>query len=285
MSNIQFSNQENQVNFASSTTSTNTYRRKKNTQLRFLPTAIICAFVFIGAVIFAKLQTQKQLNQEANDLGQQAEVGELLREQSPQPQDTILATQEGIVSNTPVTKNPGIQQNMTASEASKLAKPTIKPKPSAKPTPVATSKPKNITPKPAVILNPQNSSTTQTTTQNPAVITEEKTVVIKADESYKPANPYMETCGEFKDGRWHNLKVVLPAFEKDGKKAVEYWLQVGTSSGSNNVFDKRFSQTDRVVFAETYDNNREYFVRFAIRMENGDWQLWSNTLSFKCEMK
>lgn len=283
MSNIQFSNQENQVNFAPSATGGNAYRSKKNAQLRFIPTAIICAFVFIGAVIFAKLQTQKNLIQEADNLDQQVGVGELLREQSPLPQDAILATQEGVVSQVPVVK-PGIKDNLIASDAGKLT--NISVKPSAKPAVIATPTPKPQKTNPAVIVSPQNSTTTQTTThQNPAVVTEEKTVVVKADESYKPANPYMETCGEFSDGRWRNLKIVLPAFEKDGKKAVEYWLQVGTSSGSNNVFDKRFSQTDRVVFAESYDNNREYFARFAIRMEDGDWQMWSNTLSFKCEMK
>lgn len=284
MSNIQFSNQENQVNFAPSATDNNSYRRQKNPSWRFVPTAIICAFVFIGAVIFAKLHTQKNLIQEAGQPDeQQAKVGELLREQSLQPQDAILATQEGVVNQVPVVK-PGIKQN-NATGSAKQSTPTIKPsaKPAVVATPTPASKPqKSNQPESGVILSPQTPTTTH---QGPVVITEEKTVVVKADESYKPANPYMETCGEFSDGRWRNLKIVLPAFEKDGKKAVEYWLQVGTSSGSNNVFDKRFSQTDRVVFAESYDNNREYFARFAIRMENGDWQLWSNTLSFKCEMK
>jgi hypothetical protein len=145
--------------------------------------------------------------------------------------------------------------------------------------------PQNHTPTPvpnqsggAVVLPRLDQQTTTTTSET-------RTVVIPADNTYKPATPYLETCGEFRDDQWQDLKVVLPKFEHDGRNAVEYWVQVGTSNGSNDIRDQRFSQTDRVVFTGTYGNNRQYFVRFAIRMDGGDWQKWSNTLRFKCEHK
>lgn len=291
MSEIQFSNQENQVNFAQNKRSEHYSRYKNNQpQWRFVPVAIICAFVFIGAVIFAKLQTQKKLaDEQPHAPSSPNTVGEILRENSLQPQDSIPATQTGMTANIPVAK-PGITSTLLATGSGDktlpantpvpLPTPKLQPHaPTTKPVvvinqPAPAPNPRAvITPHPTPVTGPTHTTTTTTTT------------VVKSDESYKPANPYMETCGEHRDGRWHNLKVVLPAFEKDGKKAVEYWLQVGESVGSNNVFDRRFSQSERVVFSETYDNNKDYYVRFAIRMDGGDWQMWSNTLRLKCEIK
>ena len=72
--------------------------RYKNNQpqWRFVPVAIICAFVFIGAVIFAKLQTQKKLaDEQPHALSSPNTVGEILRENSLQPQDSTFGGTSG----------------------------------------------------------------------------------------------------------------------------------------------------------------------------------------------
>ncbi|MBQ6154475.1 hypothetical protein IJI99_01175 [bacterium] len=99
---------------------------------------------------------------------------------------------------------------------------------------------------------------------------------------YKPATPYLENCGRQDGDRFREVRVVLPKFEKDGKAAVEYHVQIGTEDGRNDVWDHRYEQTDRVVFSIDLDNARTYYVRYRIRMEGGDFQEWSNTFWFRC---
>ena len=100
---------------------------------------------------------------------------------------------------------------------------------------------------------------------------------------YKPSTPYIESCGRFDGGnRWNDVRIVLPKFEKDGKAAQEYHVQIGTDNGRNDVYDHTYQQTDRVVFSYNLDDYRTYYVRYQIRMNDGDWRDWSDTFYFRC---
>jgi hypothetical protein len=279
MSELQFTNQENQVNFANDGLRSQSRVAKNRPQLKFIPIALGCAVVFVGAVIFSKIQTEKMISENdlTLDLNAPNITGGLVRENAISPLDqatdeaTLSATQNrlrSLTSPTPKANGPVVVTPTPISVAAPN-KPVATPIPT--PKVVATSV---TTPKPVVTL-PTTTSETKNTT--------ETRTVVQDDDTYKPGTPYLESCGDFSDEKWHNLKIGLPKFEKDGKAAVEYWVQVGKSVGSNETYDHRFQQTDRVVFAGEYDNRQEYFVRFAIRMEGGDWQKWSNTLRFKCE--
>ena len=99
----------------------------------------------------------------------------------------------------------------------------------------------------------------------------------------KPYTPYIENCGNFDGGhRWNDARIVLPKYERDGKAAVEYEVNVGTSVGNSDVWSHRYEQTDRVVFSLGIDDEREYFVRFRVRMDGGNFGDWSDTFRFKC---
>jgi hypothetical protein len=294
MTNIQFSNQENLMNFQDNfrdqvkpATQAQTGTGRK---LKLIPVALIFVVIFVGVVIFAKIQTEKRLAQLDTDqtLVTTNISGNLIRENDIQPQDQ--ATNAAIPSATP-----SAQMRLTG-EAQVVPTPTPVPTPIPTPRTIATPVP-TATPVPAVVLptNPTPTPTPSNSGGSQVVVlpregssqttTQTRTVVVQEDNTYKPSTPYLETCGDFRDDRWQDLKVVLPKFENGGRAAVEYWVQVGKNNGNNDVRDQRFSQTDQVVFGGTYDNNQEYFVRFAIRMDGGEWQKWSNTLRFKCERK
>ncbi len=98
----------------------------------------------------------------------------------------------------------------------------------------------------------------------------------------KPFTPYIETCGNADGDRFNDAKIVLPKFSRDGKDAVEYEVNVGTSNGGSDVHSHRYEQRDRVVFGIGIDNEKEYFVRYRVRMEGGDFGDWSDTFRFVC---
>lgn len=115
----------------------------------------------------------------------------------------------------------------------------------------------------------------KTTTSQPKTTTK---VVIKTVTKTvsKPGTPVLDKCGDY-DGTNFNVSLVLPKFTN----ATEYSVQIGTSSGSNNIYDHQFEQTERVVFQHSLKNDTEYYVRYQVKL-NGDWSEWSNTLKFKC---
>jgi len=98
----------------------------------------------------------------------------------------------------------------------------------------------------------------------------------------KPYTPYIENCGNADGDRWNDAKIVLPKYSRDGKDAVEYEVNVGTSNGASDVHSHRYEQRDRVVFGISIDNEKEYFVRYRVRMEGGDFGDWSDTFRFVC---
>ena len=99
----------------------------------------------------------------------------------------------------------------------------------------------------------------------------------------KPYTPYLENCGNFDGGnRWNDARVVLPKYERDGKSAVEYEVNVGTSVGNSDTYSHRYEQTDRVVFSVSIDNERDYYVRYRVGFDGQGFGDWSDTFRFRC---
>lgn len=312
MTNIQFNNQENQTNFIphEQEVAQPSFDLPPRRNFRFVPMAILASFVFIGGLIFYKMQiTDKERNLTAQldvssssltSSNQPSTAGNIVRETPIQPQDQIVINPE----------DPAIRATTNAAEdIEKPASPTTfiseaSPQPtsinrniiptatsdnkgiivtsSPTPTPPTTSTLKATptpTPKPVTTVSTSTTNNTQPTSGTTTIT---KTTYI-IDDRYKPNTPYLETCGQFEDGKWQNAKIVLPKFDKNNENASEYWVQVGKNHNANDVFDHKYQQTDRVVFELKLDNHQEYFVRFAIKIGQGEFQKWSNTLRFKCE--
>ncbi len=98
--------------------------------------------------------------------------------------------------------------------------------------------------------------------------------------SSKPWNPSIDTCGTLSDNKW-SAKLLLPKFTDN---IVSYHVQVGTSDGNNDVLDHVYDQTERVVFSQTLENNKEYYIHYQIKIGNKDsnWGDWSNIGKIKC---
>lgn len=98
--------------------------------------------------------------------------------------------------------------------------------------------------------------------------------------SSKPWNPGIDTCGTFSDNKW-SAKLVLPKFTDN---IVSYHVQIGTSDGNNDVLDHVFDQAERVIFTQTLENNKEYYVHYQVKIGNKDsnWSDWSNQAKIKC---
>lgn len=99
--------------------------------------------------------------------------------------------------------------------------------------------------------------------------------------SSKPWNPTIDTCGTLSDNKW-SARLVLPKFADN---IVSYHVQIGTTDGNNNILDHVYDQTERVVFTQALENDKEYYIHYQVKIGNKDsnWSDWSNMSKIKCK--
>ncbi len=269
MVNIQFSNQENQANFVSQApaqTQVNTADMPKTTKYKFVPVAVVLAFVFTGSIIAYRLQSQ----QKNKILGIQEETiveEKILRETQVQPQDQVISN---LVANSDTVKaTPRPILNTEANEKKT-------------PAPVATPRPKVVVNQAKTTPKPTTATKTTTTTTQPAIMTTYKvTEQETTSENNKPNTPTLESCGEYDGSTWQKARIRLPRLNNNNV----YKVQIGKNYGQNDVYEHIYEQNDQVIFDFTLNNNQDYYVRFAVKGEISEFGPYSNTLKINCNRK
>lgn len=97
----------------------------------------------------------------------------------------------------------------------------------------------------------------------------------------KPWTPGIDSCGNLSDNHW-NARLALHKYTDN---IVSYHVQVGTSDGNNDVYDHVFDQFERVIFPQSLENDKTYYLRYQVKIGNKDsnWTDWSNTAQIKCK--
>ncbi|MDR0462645.1 MAG: hypothetical protein LBG64_00240, partial [Pseudomonadales bacterium] len=88
--------------------------------------------------------------------------------------------------------------------------------------------------------------------------------------------PVLENCGD-RNGNYWRARIVLPRVDN----ARGYWVTMGTYQNGRNTLDRRMDGEGRQVVYVNVRNDREYFVRYAVRT-NGDFGSFGATLRFRC---
>lgn len=134
----------------------------------------------------------------------------------------------------------------------------------------------------ALQVNEQNTATGNIVT----ITAPASSVTIRIDTNFNinpPTSAPTAACGSADSTNHYNAKISLPQVSG----ARQYYLEVGTSAGANNVFKQTVNpNSDATVFipAET-----QHFARYAFTTctdcdinDTTNWSGWSPTLGFKC---
>ncbi len=132
-------------------------------------------------------------------------------------------------------------------------------------------------------INENNYMTSETVTvKAPSKVNTTFNINVSSNNSgsTKPWNVGVDTCGSLSDNHWSS-RLVLPKFTDN---IVSYHVQIGTSEGNNDVLDHVFDQTEKVVFDRSLENDKNYYVRYQVKIgnSNSSWGDWSNTNKINC---
>lgn len=271
------------------------YPQQKRFQL--VPAAVICAFVVVGALVFYNYRQTKTDNRASEEVSVSAESVVSTKGPINLAQNATEGT-DAEVSDDTVTLPADAKININTGDqtvtipASRLAANGNEGASviNININPVAESKAGTVQAASPVVKTVQTVQTVPQVVQVPVPNYNYNYVPgtyyynnYNYGNNNKPYTPYIENCGNFDGGnRWNDAKIVLPKYSRDGKDAVEYEVNVGTSNGGSEVHSHRYEQRDRVVFGVSIDNEREYFVRYRVRMDGGDFGDWSDTFRFVC---
>ncbi len=132
-------------------------------------------------------------------------------------------------------------------------------------------------------INGADKITSQTVTVNTgANITTNFSFNVSSSDtgSVNPGYPSLSSCYKLEDNIWKEAKIFLPGVEK----ATAYQVEIGTSSGANDVYNHIYQQSEQVLFQYGLENHKDYYVRYRVQTsETGDsWSDWSSVSKMRC---
>lgn len=147
-------------------------------------------------------------------------------------------------------------------------------------TPVISDEPTDLVPVNTLTTRPNLVENNTTTNLKPTqVVTSTNTVVkevVKERKSELRREPRLETCGNRHDNLW-SAKFIFP----EVKDADDYWVIIGTVTGSNDVLEKHLPGRHEQYLFIDLENDKDYYVKYSVRI-NGTYTEFSQILQAKC---